>query len=47
MGAFLSGRESAAQEIRRLSDLALEEIAGIPGNDVLKEFSEKLIGRAK
>ena len=38
---------AAAQEIRRLSDLALEEIADIPGNDILKEFSEKLIGRAK
>lgn len=39
--------QAAAQEIRRLSDLALEEIADIPGNDILKEFSEKLIGRAK
>ncbi len=39
--------QAAAQEIRRLSDLALEEIADIPSNDILKEFSEKLIGRAK
>ena len=39
--------QAAACEIRRLSGLAMEEVAGIPGNDVLKEFSEKLIGRAK
>ena len=39
--------QAAAAEIRRLSDLAMEEVSGIPGNDVLKEFSEKLIGRAK
>ena len=39
--------QAAAQEIRRLSDLAMEEVADIPGNDILKEFSEKLIGRAK
>ena len=38
---------AAAQEIRRLSDLAMEEVADIPGNEILKEFSEKLIGRAK
>ncbi len=39
--------QAAAQEIRRLSDLAMEEVAGIPGNDVLRDFSEKLVGRAK
>ena len=39
--------QAAALEIRRLSDLAMEEVADIPGNGILKEFSEKLIGRAK
>ena len=39
--------QAAALEIRRLSDLAMEEVADIPGNEILKEFSEKLIGRAK
>ena len=39
--------QAAAAEIRRLSDKAWEEVAGIPGSGILKEFSEKLIGRAK
>ena len=39
--------QAAVQEIRRLSDLALGEVAGLPGNEVLKEFAEKLVGRAK
>ena len=39
--------QEAAREIRRLSELAMEEVADIPSNDILKEFSEKLIGRAK
>jgi geranylgeranyl diphosphate synthase type II len=38
---------AAAQEIRRLSDKAMEEIAALPGNEILKDFSEKLVGRAK
>ena len=39
--------QAAVQEIRDLSNKALQEIAGLPGNDVLKEFAEKLVGRAK
>ncbi len=39
--------QAAVQEIRDLSNKALQEIAGLPGNEVLKEFAEKLVGRAK
>lgn len=39
--------QAAREEVRRLSDKALECLGDVPGYDLLKEFSEKLIGRAK
>ena len=39
--------QAAQAQIRQLSDQAVAEVASIPGSEILKDFSEKLIGRAK
>lgn len=39
--------QAAQAQIRQLSDQAVAEVASLPGAEILKDFSEKLIGRAK